>query len=63
MTDMMSVFAPRETAASASPHDDRTAQAATSALAAQGAWGEFMRKVLSPVGPSHDMRLIRAARA
>ena len=63
MSDMMSTFAPREAVVSAPLHEDRPVRAATSALAAQGAWGEFLRKVLPPVAPSHQMRLIRAAQA
>ena len=63
MTDMMPAFAPRETVVPASLYDERIPQAMTSALAVQGAWGEFLRKVLPPVAPSHEMRLIRAARA
>lgn len=63
MTDMTSAFAPQEAAASSHSHEERGAQAASSALAAQGAWGEFLRKVLPPVAAPHEMRLLRAARA
>ena len=63
MTDMMSTFAPREAVVHAPIHEERAAQNATSALAAQGAWGEFLRKVLPPVASSHEMRLLRAAQA
>jgi len=67
MTDMVSAFAPPEFIAQVEAqtlsHEARIATATHSARSANGAWGEFMRKVLPPIAPQSSLRLVRLARA
>jgi hypothetical protein len=63
MSDTMSASAPREVPPSLlAAHHEQVAVVTASALAARGAWGEYLRKVLPPVVPTDAIRLIRATR-